>query len=285
VTALALPVALVLGAVASLVAAGVRRIPLSRRQPVRRSDLRGSVRRLLRGGKNRATLLEAGGALACFLSAGLAGGAALGSIPGSGALVYLCLLGAAAGAHVAAADPTTELRAERVARARIVWAVAEPAFVVGLGAALLRWRADDLAAVRGAQEVLGPGLMVGPPVVAGGLVLAAVAFLVAGAVRLVPRTEAVRAGGRRAGSALLIGLCRWAVAGITAMVAAVLVAGGDALSLDLEAALSLAAAALATAAVVGIVDGLLTLYPRWRAPVGALTLVIAAAAGILVFVG
>jgi hypothetical protein len=285
VTALALPVALILGAVASLVGAGVRRLPLPRRQPIRRTDLWGSVRRLLRGGKNRASLLEAGGALACFLAAGLAGSAVLGSAPGSGALVYLSLLGAAAGAHVAASDPTTDLRSERVGRARVAWALAEPAFVVALGAALLRWRAGDLDAVRGAQEVLGPGLAVGPPIAAVGLWLAAFAFVVAGAVRLVPRSEAVRAGGRRAGSALLIGLCRWAVTGATAMVAAVLVAGGDVATLRPEAILPLAGAAVSAAVVLGAADGLLARFPRRRALVGLAALVISTAAAVLVVSG
>ena len=284
-TALALPAALVLGAVASLVGAGVRRLPLPRRQPMRRADPWGSVRRLLRGKKNRATLLEAGGALACFLTAGLAGAAVFGSAPASGALVYLSLLGAAAGAHIAASDPTTDLRAERVGRARVAWALAEPAFVVALGAALLRWRAGDLDAVRGAQDVLGPGLVVGPPIAAVGLGLATLAFVVAGAVRLVPRSEAVRAGGRRPGSALLIGLCRWAVAGATAMVAAVLVAGGDMATLGPESVLPLAAAAVGAAVILGTADGLLASFPRGRAVVGMAAFVVAAAAAVLVGVG
>jgi hypothetical protein len=227
------------------------------------------------------SLLELGGALACFLGAGLAAAAAIGTIPDSGALVYLALLMAAAGGHVAASDPTTQLRAERVAAGRTAWALAEPAFLLGLGAAFFRWRAPDLEAVRGAQEILGLGLSVGPPLAAAGLVVAAVAVVVSGAARAVPPQEAARGSGRRAGGAVLIGLSRWAAAGATALVIAGLVAGRDLLPLTPEDALPAAGAAAAVAVALGIADGLLGLFPRGRRLAGPAAAVLAVAAAVL----
>jgi hypothetical protein len=278
VTALALPLALVLGALASLAGAGIRRLG-RRRGRGRRGT---ALRRLLRSRKERASLLELGGALACFLGAGLAGAAAVGTAPGSGALVYLALLTAAAGGHVAASDATTQLRAERVASGRLAWALAEPAFLLGLGVALLRWRGPDLEAARGAQEVLGLGLSVGPPLAAAGLALAGGALVVAGAARAVPPEEAARGGGRRAGGAVLIGLCRWAAAGATALVIAGLVAGRDLVPLTSEDALLGAAAAAAVALALGIADGLLGLFPRSRRLAGPVAAGLAVAGAVLV---
>lgn len=283
-TALALPVAFLLGALASLVAAGVRRLPIFRKRRLGGSTPRDTLRRFLRGGKHRPSPMEMGGALGCFLAAGIAGGAALGASGGSAPLLYLALLAAAAGGHVAAADPTTELRAGRMGRARLAWALAEPAFLVALGTVFLRWRADDLVAVRGAQEVLGTGITVGPPAAAAGVWLAAVAFLVAGAVRLVPASESVRGGGRRAGAAVVLGLCRWAVAGVTAMVAGVLAVGGDLASLD-RATAPFVAAAMGAAVVVGAVDGLLSGFPRTRTFAGPVALALGAVAVALVALG
>jgi hypothetical protein len=228
--------------------------------------------------------MELGGALGCFLAVGIAGGAALGVSGGSAALVYLSLLAAAGGGHVAAADTTTELRAGRMARARLAWVLAEPAFLVALGTVFLRWRADDLDAVRGAQDVLGPGITVGPPPVAVGVWLAAAALLVAGAIRLVPASESVRGSGRRAGSALVVSLCRLAVAGVTALVAAVLAVGGDPAALDGSTGLA-AAAGAASAVVLGAVDGALGGFPRARRFVGPAALVVAAVGMVLVMLG
>ena len=279
-TSLGLPVALVLGVLSSLVSAGVRRVG-RRRLATRRKGAGDTLRRLVRSRKERASVLEVGGAFASLLGAGLATAAALGAVPSSGPLVYLALLAAAAGAHAAAGDPTTDLRADRVAAARRSWLLAEPAFVVSLGAALFRWRAADLEAVRGSQDVLGPGLAVGPPLAAAALILAAVAFLAAGALRLVPSTESVRSGGRRAGGAVLIGLCRWSMAGATAVAAGILVAGGDLVPVRAEAVSRAAVGAAAAAVVVGLADGLLTRFPRIRRPVATAAVVLAAGAAAL----
>ena len=243
---------------------------------------RSTARRVLRAGGERASPLELGGALACFLGAGLAAGAAFGWAPSSGALVYLALLAAAAGGHVVAADASTDLRAERMARIRLVWALAEPAFLLALGVALFRWGAGDLEAVHGAQRVLGAGIAVGPPLAAAGLIAAASVLLVAGALRLVPAEEAVRGRGRRAGGALLIGLCRWATAGATAVVAATLVMGREPDLDDAAAMLGPAGAAAVAAVVIGAADGLLSRLPRARPWVGPLGAVAAVAAAFLV---
>jgi hypothetical protein len=287
-TALALPVALVLGVLSSVISGFVRR--LARRERSWWPDLRGvggSVRRLLRGGKERVTVLEAGGALACFLAAGLAAAAALGAVPGSGVLLYLALLTAAAGGHVAASDASTQLREESVARARLAWAAAEPGFLLALGAALLRWRAGDLDAVRGAQEVLGSGPIVGPPLAAVGLMAGVALLLVTGGLRLVPPAEAVRGRGRRAGGAFLIALCRWSLAGATALVAAVLSVGGALLTADgalapVEELTLPGLAALGGAVLIGLMDGLAATLPRRRVLLGLGAAVLAAAAAAVV---
>jgi hypothetical protein len=287
-TALALPVAMVLGALSSVSSGFVRR--LARRERSWWPDLRGvggAVSRLLRGGKERVTVLEAGGALACFLASGLAAAAALGGIPGSGVLLYLALLTAAAGGHVAASDASTQLREESVARARLAWAAAEPGFLLALGAALLRWRAGDLEAVRGAQEVLGHGPAVGPPLAAVGLMAGVALLLVTGGLRLVPPAEAVRGRGRRAGGAFLIALCRWSLAGATALVAAVLSVGGTVLTGDgalapVEDLILPGLAALGGAVLIGLMDGLAATLPRRRFLLGLGAAVLAAAAATVV---
>lgn len=286
--ALGLPVALFLGAIAAAVSGLVRRVAgggaswWPELQGVARD-----VRLVTRGGKERPTMLETGGAVASLFGSALAADAALGAVPGSMALVYLALLAGAAGGHVAAVDASTVLRERVLGRARSVWAIAEPAFVLGLVASLARWRAGDLDAVRGAQEVLGAGPSVGPPLAAAGLAGAVAVLVVAGALRMVPPTEAVRGRGRRAGGALLIAVSRWSLAGATSLVAAVLLVGGALLTPDGAApvggqALPFAAVALGVAVLVGLVDGLATLFARRRNLVAFAAVVLAAAAAAAV---
>jgi hypothetical protein len=288
--ALGLPVALVLGALAGLVSGAVRRI-LGRERSwwAGWQALGTDARLLLRGGKERATALELGGALASFLGTGIAAGAALGEIPGSAVLLYLSLLVAAAGGHIAALDASTPLREELVARGRSAWVLAEPGFVVALGGALARWRAADLDAARGAQDVLGHGPTVGPAIAAVGLVVAVAMLLVTGALRMVPPSEGIRSTGRRAGGALLITLCRWSLAGATALVGAVLLVGGE-----LRAATGALAApedlllpglaALGAALLIGIAEGVVSGLRRARAWVAIAALVVGAGAAVAVVV-
>jgi hypothetical protein len=282
-TYLALPAALLLGALASVISGFLRR--LARRERSWWPDFRAfgrDGRRLLRGGKERATVLELGGAMACLLATGLAGGAALGEVPGSGIFLYLALLTAAAGGHVAASDASTQLRQDVVDRYRLAWAAAEPGFLLALGAAFLRWRADDLDAIRGAQEVLGFGPTVGPPLAAVGLTAGAALLLVAGALRLVPATEAARGRGRRAGGAFLIALCRWSLAGTTAMVAAVLSVGGilrtEGVLTPIEDLAVPGLVALGGAVVIGLADGVAAIFGRHRVLIGLAASALAAGA-------
>lgn len=286
--ALGLPVALFLGAIAAVVSGLVRRMAgggaswWPELQGVARD-----VRLLRRGGKERPTMLEAGGAVASLFGSALAADAALGAAPGSMALVYLALLAGAAGGHVAGVDASTVLREQVVGRARAAWAVAEPAFVLGLVASLARWRAGDLDAVRGAQEVLGAGPSVGPPLAAAGLAGAVAVLVVAGALRIVPPSEVVRGRGRRAGGALLIAMSRWSLAGATSLAAAVLLVGGALLTPDGSTiasgqALPFIAVALGAAVLVGVVDGLATVFARRRGLVTVATTFLAAAAAAAV---
>jgi hypothetical protein len=289
--ALGLPIALVLGVLTALVSGIVRR--LGGRGRTWWPELGGfdrDARLLLRGGKERPTPLEAGGAMASFLGSALAADAALGAVASSMAFVYLALLLAAAGAHVAAVDASTALREDAVARARRAWAAAEPGFVLGFAAALARWRAVDLDAVRGANDVLGPGPSVGPTLAAAGLVAGVAVVVVTGALRMVPASEAVRGSGRRAGGALLIALCRWGLAGATSLVSAVLLVGGSAFTPEGSVAVPEdvvlpAAVAVGAAVLVGVVDGLASVFVRRRAILGAAAMAVAAGAGAAVAFG
>jgi hypothetical protein len=222
--ALALPVALTLGALAELAAGLVRRIALGERGWWRGVTGRWTdLRRLLRSGRARPAAVEAAGAAAALAGAGFAAGAALGVLPGSMALAYPALALAAIGAHLSV--PIRRGGEGPAARARLHAALAEPAFAVALAAMALRWRALDFEAVRGTQTVLGPGIVLGPVLAAVGLALAAVLVLVMGAIRVPP--QPLRRGGqaRRAGASLLAALARWAAAGATSVVVAALVAG------------------------------------------------------------
>jgi hypothetical protein len=215
--AIGLPLALLLGIVADLIAGGVdRALGRERRWWGRLTDRWGELRRLWGKGRagERASVLEAVGTAGALLGAGIAAAAAIGQLPGSLPLVYLALLGVTAGAHLAAAASAD--RTETRLRAVLV----EPAFVTGLGAAFLRWGVPDLEGASGAQEILGPGIAVGPTLALAGLLLAAVVVLVTGALRRPPARE-----GEPAAASLLAAVARWAAAGATAMVVASLIAG------------------------------------------------------------
>jgi hypothetical protein len=283
--ALALPVALVLGALAEFGAGLARRVTRGERGWWRGVSGRGGdLRRLLRSGRARPAVVEAAGAAAALVGAGIAAATSLGLVPGSVALTYPALAVGAIGSHLA-----VPLRAGgeiTAARSRTAAASAEWAFIVALGAMVLRWRAVDLEAIRGTQTVLGPGIAVGPAAAAIGLGLAALAALIAGAARLPsedhPRGRGLQARG--AGASLLSALARWAVSGATALVVAVMVAGHR---LDLSpSALSFAAAAVVASLLLGAGTAVLRrVSTRARLAVTGGALIVAAAAIALVLVG
>jgi hypothetical protein len=217
IAAIGLPLALLLGIVADLVAGGVgRALGKERRWWGRLTDRWGELRMAWGRGRaaERASVLEALGTAAALLGAGIAAAAAIGQIPGTLPLVYLSLLGATAGAHLAAAAS-----ADRTGgRFRAV--LVEPAFATALGAAFLRWGVPDLEGASGAQKILGPGIAVGPPLALAGLLVAASVVLVAGALRPAPARE-----GEPAAASLMAAFARWAGAGATALVVASLIAG------------------------------------------------------------
>lgn len=283
---LALLLTLVLGALADVATGGVRRL-FRTPGPWWRGVARAwSDARLLVRDRDRASVLEAAGAGAALVGATLAAAAAAGLLPSSAAFLYLALALAATGGHVAASTSPVEAGEGRAARARFLAILAEPAFVLALGVAFLRWRASDLEAIRGAHEVLGPGYRVGPGMAAAGLVLAALALVAAGALRQAP--EPGEEAGSEGGPALLVTLCRWSLAGATALTAAALLAGrglGPAAAdwpLRAEAAPLLGLAA-AGAVVAGLARaGLFALPERRRWLAAPATLVLALAALILV---
>jgi hypothetical protein len=230
VSALGVPVALLLGLVAELARTLVLR-SAGRAHPWYRParDFWWDLRRLV-SRRDRASALELVGTASALTGSGVAAAAAMGVLPGSAALVYPALALAVVGGHMTAALAPGAPGWDTAVRARRDALLAEPAFVLALGAGLLRWGAFDLDAIRGAQQVLGPGVAVGPPVVTAGLIIAVLVALVAGGFRLPPLREGRGTRRRPAGSAVAAALCRWGAAGATAMVAAVLVAGGSSLS-------------------------------------------------------
>lgn len=279
--ALGLPLALVLGLLAELAGGLVSRFTGGERRwwrPV--TGIWGEARRLARArtGRARPAVVEALGTVAAFTGGGLAAAGALGLLPGSAALVYLSL--ALGGAGLRLVDPV-RVPAGEVAAAlrRRRAALAEPAFVVALGALLLRWRAFDLDAIRATQTVLGPGLTVGPPLLALAVALAAVAALAASALRLGRAPEPARREGqtRDAGARLLGTVARWAVAGGTALVLAALVAGHR---LDASPEiLPFVGAAAASAVLIGA--GAAAFWrssARWQATVAGAALLLAGTA-------
>lgn len=224
-----LPLALLFGLVADLTARLLRH-GFNRAVFAGLIDLRDDAVKVWR--RERASLVGSVGAAAALFGAGLAAAGAVGLGPGSAILVYVGLALAAVGGHAAASHPGTRAGEESARGARLATALAEPAFVVALGAAFFRWRADEVGMVLGAQGVLGTGFTVGPGLAAAGLLTAAVAVVAAGAFRLAPDLRPPDGGG----PALLLALCRWSLAGATALVAASLVAGQDltAASFDLD---------------------------------------------------
>ena len=272
--ALALPVALILGALADLGTGMLRRIVLGERGWWRRvTDRWTDVRRLLRSPRARPAAVEAVGAAVALTGAGFAAGAALGVIPGTLALAYPALAVSAIGAHLG--TPIRRGSERPAAGARLQAALAEPAFALAVAAMALRWRAIDLEAVRGTQTVLGPGLGLGPALVAVGLILGAVVALSTGSLRVPPEPPAVA---RRAGSSLLAALARWAGAGATSMLVAVMVAGHR---LDPSAGVvGFAAAAVIAAILLGAGGGAVRMLSARRARMVAGVALVAGAAAV-----
>jgi hypothetical protein len=282
--AAALPIALAFGILVELVSGLVSR-PLSKERGWWRrvTGLGPDLLRLVRDrkGRERVSVVEAGGATAAMLGAGTAAAGALGVGPDDMPLLYLGLAVASAGALVVG----LEGQGWRGARMhRLLAAAAEPAFAVGLGVMFLRYGALDLEAVRGTQQVLGTGLLLLPGLAAAGLAAAAAAFAASGALRLLPPSAGPSTSGvGGAGPALLARLCRWSVAGATALVAGVLLAGGGLEPLTLEAILPAALGTLGMAVAIGVSDALLTrLSGSWRLAASGTALLMAAAGAALV---
>jgi hypothetical protein len=281
---LALPLALLLGAVADLaggLASTLTGGPRAWWRPV--TGVWEEARRLVRVRPGlRPTVLEAVGAAAAGVGGGLAAAGALGLVPGSAALVYPSLVLAVAGLRLA--EPLRAPAGEAVpASGRRDALLAEPAFVVALGALLLRWRAFDLDAVRASQTVLGPGISVGPTSVAVAVAAAALAAVAAAALRLGSGTDPVRRfrQSRVAGGWLLRTVARWSVAGSTSLVVAALVAGHR---LDVSTGvLPFAGAAAVAAVVIGVLAAALRgTRPVWRAVLSGVALLVAGGAAVLV---
>lgn len=280
--ALALPVALFLGLLADLAGGLAARLTGGERRWW--SSVTGQwhdARRLWRARRRRArpAVAEALGAVAALTGAGVAGAAALGLVPASVALVYLALVLAAVGTHLAwpLGRAATEASA---ALWRLEAALAEPAFLVALGAMFLRWQAADLEAIRGTQTVLGPGIGLGPGPAAVALGVAGLVALVAGALRLAPSPDRRQgARGPGAGSSLLLTLARWAAAGATALVVATPLAGRS-LSpavFEVRGALVFIGAAALAAVLLGVAGAVIRrLRPGWRSATAGLTLLVGA---------
>ena len=284
--ALALPVALLLGAVSDLAAGLASRLAGGSRgwwRPV--TGVWDEARRLARvRPRLRPTVFEALGSAAAAVGGGLATAGALGLVPGSAALVYPSLALAVAGLRLA--EPLRAPAGEAVpAAGRRDTLLAEPALVVALGALLLRWRAFDLDAIRAWQTVLGPGISVGPTWAAVAVGAAALAAAAAAALRLGSGTDPIRRirQSRVAGGWLLRTVARWSVAGSTALVVAALVAGHR---LDASpGALPFVGAAVAASVILGLFAAALRgARPRWRLAVSVAALLVAGGAAVLVVV-
>lgn len=222
--ALSLVVATVLGLLADVATRALQKTSSGRRRwwwPV--SGFADDVRLLVMR-RDRIAVVEAVWGGLALVGGTLAAAGAVGAAPGSAPFLYLSLALAAVGGHAAASVSDLGVMEYRAARARLQFALAEPAFVVALAAGFVRWRAADLEAVRGAHEVLG-GLEVGPPAAAAGLLLAALVLVAAGSFRLAPERGAEAGAG--GGGSLIVTLCRWSLAGATALAAAAFVVGGD----------------------------------------------------------
>lgn len=185
----------------------------------------GADVRLLVMKKDRIAVVEAFGAGLGLLGGTLAAAAAVGAAPGNATFLYLALALGALGGHAAASVSDIGPAELRARRARVQFAMVEPAFVLALAAGFIRWRALDLEAVRGAHDVLGSGVEVGPAVASTGLILAALVVVSCGALRLAP--ERAAEPGIGGGSSLLVTLCRWSLSGATVLVAAAFLVGGE----------------------------------------------------------
>ena len=284
--AAALPIALVFGILADLVSGLVSR-PLSGERPWWRrvTGVGPDVLLLVRDrkGRERVSVVEAGGAAAAMLGSGTAAAGALGVGPDGIVLLYLALAVASVGALVVALG--AQGAREAGARShRLLAVAAEPAFAAGLGVMFLRYGAVDLEAVRGTQQVLGTGVLLLPGLATAGLAAAALAFAAAGALRLLPSTARPGASPvMGAGPSLLARLCRWSLAGATALVAGVLLAGGGLEPPTLEGILPAALGALGVAVAIGVADASLArLTGAWRLAAPGIALVVAAAAAAMV---
>ena len=273
--AIGLPIALILGMLVELVS-GLVSWPLGGGRTWWRgvADIGSDVRRLVRDrtGGERVAVVEAGGAAASMLGAGIAAAGALGLGPDGLILLYLALALASAGALTTGWEYGGNDR-------RLLAALAEPAFAIGLAVMFLRFGALDLDAVRGTQQILGTGLVLGPVPTAVGLVAGAKALALASALRLYAeprRREGDEAPG--AGAGLLLRLCHWALSGATSLVAGVLLAGGSLRPLTVDDLLPLAAGAGGFAIALGVAGAVLRRLPeRWLPAVAGLALLLAAA--------
>jgi hypothetical protein len=291
VSALGVPAALLLGLVAELAGTAVLRLT-GRTYPWFRParDVWRELRRLGRR-RDRASAFELAGTAAALTGAGLAAAAAMGFLPGSAALVYPALVLAVMGGHLTASVAPGAPRWDAAVRARTDAVLAEPAFALAFGATLLRWGAFDLQAIRGAQQVLGPGIAVGPPAAAIGLLAAVAVALLAGGIRLPPLRVRRVTRGRPAGSVVAAALCRWGASGATAMVLAVPLAGGSSLAsgaIDPVALLGWAGTALAAALGLGILRAGVSMLVLRRVPMVAIAIgafALAAATTVLVALG
>ena len=287
--AIGLPIALLVGALAELAAGLVGRfLGGDRKWWTGVSGFGSDAVRLLRDrtGSGRAAVVEAGGAAAALLGAGIATAGALAVGPDDLPLLYLALALAAAGSMVVASAQTTPTGQAESSRRRLVAALAEPAFIVALGTMFLRYGALDLEAVRGTQQVLGTGAVLGPALAAAGLIVATLVVVGSGALRLPTVPPADRRGrGMRAtaGTSLLLRLCRWSLSGATSVLAGVLLAGGGLEPFSADALLSAAAGALGVAVVLGAaIAGLSKVPERWQLIVPGVALVLSGAAAAMV---
>jgi hypothetical protein len=263
VTALSLVVAIVLGLLADVVTGALQRTSSGRRRwwwPL--SGFATDVRLLVMR-RDRISVVEAVWGGLALLGGTLAAAGAVGAAPGNAPFLYLSLALAAVGGHAAASVSDLGVVEYRAARARLHFALAEPAFVLAFVAGFVRWGASDLEAVRGAHDVLG-GLEVGPPTAAAGLLLAALVLIAAGSLRLAPERGAEAGAG--GGGSLVVTLCRWSLAGATSLAAAAFLMGSDegvltAGRLFDRVLLPLLPAAIAGAVTLGGVRALVGLLP------------------------
>lgn len=273
--AIALPLALILGMFAELIS-GLMTWALGGEKRWWRgvSGIGSDAARLARErAAQRASVVEAGGALAALLGAGIVAAGALGVGPDGFVLLYL-------GLALALAGTTAVSWGRDEGPVRVALALADVALAVGLGTMFLRYGALELDAVRGTQEILGTGLVLGPVPTAVGLIAAAKVFAWGVAFNL-PRPAGDAAGAAGAGAGILPRLCRWSVVGATSLLAGVLLAGGR---LDpISDVAPLAAAGPAFAAALGIVDGILArLAQRWWPALAGFVVVLGAGAAALV---